>query len=362
MNAPLFQTCPTPAVTAVPAPVADADSPLSAIAARVTAYLQQAAAQGLSTEHMRAELGVIQNELRRRHPGVRMNLVAHVEPYDQSVAHDVVVRDGDDVLVIGVAAGPGLPWPLRGVTRADEQRLLRVNGEKLDVPDALACLDVVFDDRQTLRTLVDSCLVAEALAEEPVRLTDQELQLAADAFRRAKGLLTPAQTYTWLEERAMSEAEFEDIVRRTAAVAALRRRVAPDGRVQEHFQEHAARYATVLVAWAAGTSIGPADEPLGAVIAARRAGRAAGVSEWRVGELPEEMAAVGDTEIGVPVPARVDGVDGTAVVIDRREADLDPATADLIARELFADWLATRRATADIEWHWGDAVRTGRAR
>jgi putative peptide maturation system protein len=248
------------------------------------------------------------------------------------------------------------------VTRADEQRLLRVNGEKLDVPEALACLDVVFDDRLTLRTLVDSCLVAEALAEEPVRLTDQELQLAADAFRRAKGLLTPAQTYAWLEERAMSEAEFEDVVRRTAAVAALRRRVSSDARVQEYFQEHAARYATVLVAWAAGAGIGLADDPLGAVIAARRAGRPAGVSEWRVGDLPEEMAAVGSAETGVPVAVRVDGVAGTAVVIDRREAALDPATAELIARELVADWLAARRANADIEWHWGDAVRTGRAR
>jgi putative peptide maturation system protein len=335
---------------------------LGAIAAEITDFLLRATADGLSTDEMRTELNVVQSRRRRRRPGLRLTLVAHIEPYDGSLAHDVVVRDGTDVVVIGTAGAPGLPWPLRGVTRADEQRLLRVNGAKLDVPEALACLDVLFDDRHTLRTLVDSCLVAEALAEEPVTFTAPEVQEAADAFRRGKGLLTAAQTSAWLAERAMSESEFEDVVRRTAAVVALRRRVAAVDRVARHFAAHRQRYATVLVAWAQGTRDGLANDALGAVAEARRRGAPAGLTEWLVGELPDGMAALADAAVGVPLPVRVDGTPGTAVVVDRRDPVLDSSTAEQIERELFESWLAGRRRTADIEWHWGDAHRTGRAR
>ncbi len=225
---------------------------LSAVAAQVTAFLEDAAALGLQTDAMRPLLADLQSALRDDHPALRLNLVAHVEPFDGSLAHDVVVRDGSDTLAIGTTRGPGLPWPLRGVTKAGEQQLLRVNGQELDVTRALACLDAVFDDRSALLTLIHSCLVAEVLDEEPIELTDGEVQAAADAFRRAKGLLTGQQTADWRRQRAMSEPEFESLVRRTATVAALRRRVAGPDRVRAHFAAHPERYATVLLALGAG--------------------------------------------------------------------------------------------------------------
>jgi putative peptide maturation system protein len=308
---------------------------------------------------MRSDLRSLQDELRRGRPALRLNLVAHEEPFDGSVAHDVVVRDGTRVLVVGMSAPSRLPWPLRGVTRAGEQRLLRVNGQKLDVADALACLDFLFDDREALRTLIRSCVVAEALEEEPVELSADQMQAAADAFRRGKGLLTAEQTERWKAERAMSDGEFETLVRRTATVAALRRRVAGPEEVHRHFERHRDRYATVLVAFAPGGPEVLSGDVLAAVTRERGAGRVAGITEWRVADLPPGMAAVGDTAVGSAVAVRIDDVDGTAVVLDRRNA-LDPATADRISRELFDEWLDQRRRAADVEWHWGDALRTNR--
>jgi putative peptide maturation system protein len=335
-------------------------SRLPAVAARVTAFLEGAAAQRLPTDAMRPALADLQTVLREEHPALRLTLVAHVEPFDGSLAHDVVVRDGTDVLVIGTARGPSLPWPLRGVTKAGEQRLLRVNGQELEVTRALACLDVVFDDRSALLTLIHSCLVAEALEEDPIELTDGEVQAAADAFRRAKGLLTAEQTSDWRTRRAMSEVEFESLVRRTATVAALRRRVATPDHVRRHFTANHERYTTVLVAWAAGVPEGLTCDALAAVARARRAGLAAGVDEWRTGDLPPGMSAVASAALGVEVPVRMDDADARAVVIDRREAELDAVTSSRAEQELFTAWLDDRRRNADVEWHWGDALRTSK--
>lgn len=239
--------------------------------------------------------------------------------------------------------------------------MLRVNAQKLDVAGALACLDFVFDERDTMGTLIRSCLVAEALEEHNITLTDDEVQRAADAFRRGKGLLTPEQTASWREQRAMSESEFEALVRRTARVAELRRRIVGAEEVSRHFAARRDRYGTVLVAWATGGPANLTGDVLTAVAAARRDGRSAGVSEWQVGDLPLGMAGVADAPVGVPVPVDVDGVPGAAVVVDRRNAVLDATTATRIERELFATWLDGRHANADVEWYWGDALRTSLA-
>jgi hypothetical protein len=40
---------------------------------------------------------------------------------------------------------------------------------------------------------------------------------------------------------------------------------------------------------------------------------------------------------------------------------LDAATGTRIEREIFGAWLDARRSHADVEWYWGDALRTGLA-
>jgi hypothetical protein len=131
--------------------------------------------------------------------------------------------------------------------------------------------------------------------------------------------------------------------------------------VRAAFQADPQRYAKVLVAWAQGATGEMAGAKLDAVAQARRADRPAGVSEWRGGTVPPGMAGITRAPVGVAVQVVIEGEPGTAVVVDRCDAVLDEATGELIERELFADWLSERRATADVEWHWGDALRTGRA-
>jgi putative peptide maturation system protein len=334
---------------------------LASVAREATEFLQQALERRQPAPVMRAELAAIESRLQADMPGMRLHLVPHVEPFDGSTVHDVVVRVGRAVLVVGLSTDTDVPWPLRGVARAGEQRVLRVNAQKLDVADALACLDFVFDERDTMGTLIRSCLVAEALEEHDVDLSEEQVQRAADAFRRGKGLLTREQTRSWREQRAMSESEFVALVRRTAHVAELRRRIAGPEKVSQHFAEHRDRYGTVLVACVEGDPVNLSGDPLAAVASARRAGRSAGVSEWQVGDLPEGMAGLVEAPVGEPVSVDLDGVPGAAVVVDRRDAVLDAVTATRIEREIFAAWLDARRSHADVEWYWGDALRTSLA-
>jgi putative peptide maturation system protein len=313
--------------------------------------------------------------LRGRHGAHRFRLLSDHESYDGSTHHALLVRREDGpTLSVSVATGPGLPWPLRGVTRTRELDLLDVNGTRLAVAQALAGLEGLFHDRPVMRRLIDACLVNEALSDEPVDLSAADLQVAADAFRRAKGLRSAADTRRWLDDRGLDLEGFAELVTRQAELDQLRLRIT-GGDVERWWQTHRDELATVLVAWwaVAGTSNGsrpdgpsPAGrsggdtparriEALGRIRAAHRRGQAGAVASHRVIDLPAGLAPVGGAPRGTPVAVTLgDGSPGEAVVLDRSEAVLDDGTRQLVAERLFDEWLAEGRRTARITWFWGD--------
>ena len=296
--------------------------------------------------------------LQERHPEHRLHLIVDEESYDGSVHCGLLIRQADGVtLSLSVAAGPGLPWALRGAAKASEYHLLAVNGVRVAVADAMASVDALFDEPDLLRSLVDSCLIGQALEEDPVEVSPALMQDTADAFRRGKGLHSADGTRAWLAERSLSAARFAELIEDLARTRALRRRVAGGG-VDDWFAAHGRELDVVTVAWAALDNAAALEaDPLAAIVQAHRAGRAAGVGEWRAGELPEALAAA---EPGVATAADLGGP-VSAVVLDRRPAVLDDRTREAIERRLFADWLAERRRAAHVQWFWGDDARTRRA-
>src|SRR5438094_5255133 len=126
-----------------------------------------------------------------------------------------------------------IPWPLRGVQRWREQDLLRVNATVLRVDQAIACLDFIWDEARIINRLINVCLIQEALAKDPVTLSDAELQCALDGFRRAHKLYTAEDTYRWLERHGMTHEKIERYVADEATVATLRDRVTA-GRVEDY--------------------------------------------------------------------------------------------------------------------------------
>jgi hypothetical protein len=96
----------------------------------------------------------------------RLDLVWDFEPYDASVHYDLLVRspDGTTTSLAVTVASDGLPWPLRGAQRVGDKVLLEVDGERLDVADAVSCLDAIADDVDIVDRLLDTGIVRRELA------------------------------------------------------------------------------------------------------------------------------------------------------------------------------------------------------
>ncbi|MBO3746198.1 TIGR04500 family putative peptide maturation system protein [Streptosporangiaceae bacterium NEAU-GS5] len=296
--------------------------------------------------------------------GLRVRLVEHEEAYDGSVHRDLIIRGpGRPAVSLSVSCGPGLPWALRGVPTPREYDLLEVNGQVIAVDEALSCLDALFDDVRLMRGVVDAALVAQALDEFGLEVTQEELQGAADAYRRAKGLYTAEATTAWMRDHGFTPALLAKHVDQLAAVALLRRHVVGD-EVAGWFARRGAEYEVVVAAWATGGAE-VADRlrahPLAAVAAVWRTGDEAGLQQWRAGELPAGFAALATASPGEVVQVEYGEATAYAVVVDRRPAEQDARTTAMIERRLFDDWLAGRRAAARVTWFWGDRRRTDRA-
>ncbi|MEV8630687.1 TIGR04500 family putative peptide maturation system protein [Streptosporangium sp. NPDC051023] len=306
---------------------------------------------------------------RADHPDVRIRLVSQREEYDGSLQHALLIKDRDGATVsLSWCPDLALPWPLRGVHRAGEHLLLRVNGVETPVARAVACLDFIWDESRLADRLVTDSLVREAMQETSEPLTDAELQEAMNAFRRARGLLTGAETLAWMDRNRISHHELEELVAAEASVARLRSRIAAEG-VEDWFAEHGrsldvARVARVVLT--PGTVL-PDPGPGGFLESVERAfadGTAVPgevFATLRREELDRETAdAVFAVEPGTVVgPFPTEQGDLMVKVLSVESAILDDTTRDLAERRIFADWVERRRSTAKIEWFWGTAEQTG---
>ncbi|SNT62161.1 putative peptide maturation system protein [Streptosporangium subroseum] len=321
--------------------------------------------QGLEPGRAREALG----ELRERYPEAVFRLLWQREEYDGSLHYDLLIKESEHGTVsLSWCPDRALPWPLRGVHRASELLLLRVNGVDMQIPDAIAQLDFLWDEARLTDRLVTACLLQEELYESPIAFSEAELQEAVDAFRRARGLVTAQVTREWMELHSLSVRDLEELVAGEAAVARLRDRVTA-GQVESYFAEHRGEFDRVRVArlvYSDQTHARRAAEQVldGAdfyAVAEREflTGRASGDL---FGDLPADE--LGQGEKGVVEAGDVLGPiplgDEFAVlkVLSVETAALDDRTRQRVGRVLFDEWIAERRKSAKIEWFWGNTART----
>ncbi|MGI5240494.1 TIGR04500 family putative peptide maturation system protein [Dactylosporangium sp. CA-139066] len=302
--------------------------------------LRAAAAEKFERAEVRARV----DALRARHPEAGLRLLWQREEYDGSLHYDLLVRQpATDAGVVSLSWCPDdtLPWPLRGVQRGGEMLLVRVNGFELDVADAIGFLDLLWQDAALRDRLVDTCLVRLALDADGTELDDAALQEAADAFRRARGLLTLEDTRAWMARERLSDQQFEDLVAHQAGVARLRERVTA-GRVDAELAADPGRYEQLRL-----VRVEAADEAAAARLAAAPDLLAAAAADFTAGVGPAPVLMTVTRADLEPVLAGDFVV--TAVL------GVQPATREAVSRRLFADWLAEQRAAARIEWNWGPA-------
>jgi hypothetical protein len=92
-----------------------------------------------------------------------------------------------------------------------------------------------------LREVVVEEFLLQRAAELGLVVAREELQRAADAFRRRHGLTGAEQTQAWLRQQGLSVAAFEQVVERDLLLDKLKDHLFNE-RIAPHFEQHRADY------------------------------------------------------------------------------------------------------------------------
>lgn len=214
------------------------------------------------------------------------------------------------------------------------------------------------------RVALGAFLVDQARALE-LKAEIGEKKLAADLFRRRRGLQSEDRFQDWLRRRRMRAADFDGVQERVLLLAKLRRQVMSRDKIDERFKADTGahdrlRLRRIVVAREeqAREVIGQLKER-GADFAAlaRRYSRAP--RSFRVGrgsmifrcQLPPPVrdAVAGATAGTVVGPIRSPAGFEVLRIDEVISARLDGPTGALIAARLFADWVRERRKEAPLK-------------
>jgi hypothetical protein len=208
-----------------------------------------------------------------------------------------------------------------------------------------------------LEALADR-LVQEEARREGLSIPADDLQAAADLFRRRHGLSTAADTHAWLLGRGLSVDDFEARLEESLLADRFKQHLtAPQ--VDEYFAAHRAefellRLGLVLVErddLARELASQVRDESRGLEDVAREHGLTVVRRQTLRKDLPaplaEALALAKTGELVGPVGT----AEGFALVVveECRPAELDAATRNRLQNELFDRWLADRMKEARFD-------------
>src|SRR5262249_52159125 len=133
---------------------------------------------------------------RREYPGVRADLLVDQPPASRQVDYDLMLSHPEGgTLALSWRADGGVPWAVQYADHWAANYVLTVDAREVTIQQALLFLKLTGDREPDLMTeLVDQQLIAMAIDADPPPVSDEELQRAADEFRRASRLLNAEST------------------------------------------------------------------------------------------------------------------------------------------------------------------------
>jgi putative peptide maturation system protein len=331
----------------------------------IAEYVRSVTLRQSSDEDARAELSALTKS--KPWTSLRARVVSSCEEYDSSRHFDVLLTDADGTYTVSFAPADGLPWPLRGVHRWSEGDLVRVNGTTLRIQQAVACLDFVWERDDLLEHLVNVCLVEEELAiRDPFAVSDAELQVRLDEFRRAKGLFAAADTHEWLARHGISHRRLECRLADALRVELLAEQVVGHA-IADYLKAHKSELGIFPVMLASARSLDDlqdlrrqtADPASWLMWAMTPGGNGRQVQCYRADAFdtspPLASLASADVPAGAVSQVFLKGdVHALACKLGPTEPpEPGPELTRQVRDRLFADWLAERRQHADVEWYWG---------
>jgi len=256
----------------------------------------------------------------------------------------------------------GVPWSARYADHWAANFVLSVNDQPTTIQSALIYLSARLKRRPDLmRELVDRSLTFAAMQETPPEIGDAELESAIDAFRRAQGLFTGVATQAWLDDMQLTMESLEGLVAESLQLQKFKDAITDAAKVRSYFATHRSDFDRLTVMRLEGLTRRSARDVADRwrrrgvcpVFDGRKAPLQSPTGRLDTSfacDLPPELAAE-------PVNAVIGPVSGgktlwVAQVLGRSAARFDGATRERIGRQLFEAWLADKRSTASIRWHW----------
>jgi putative peptide maturation system protein len=312
-------------------------------------------------------------KIQKQYPETNINLVWEQEAYDRSIHYDVLLHlCGEGSISLSFCPEQTLPWPLRGVHRWSDKHLVRVNNNVLTVGEAIVHLDFIWQESSLMNRLIDICIIRQELEERPVKISDEDLQLAMDTFRQSNQLYKAEDTYQWMKQHGMTHEKLEGLVVDNAKVAKLKERIA-ENLVEDYFQEHQANFETAYIA-----KLEIESKPIASQIYEQintgkidfyeameqqfietqksLCDRSSSIfSITQRGDRPVNLAqTIFNAKPGHILEPICTGKKYLIVrVLSFLPATLDRQTSNSIKSILFQAWLAKHREEAKIEWNWG---------
>ncbi|WP_214413341.1 TIGR04500 family putative peptide maturation system protein [Sphaerisporangium fuscum] len=286
------------------------------------------------------------------HPATGAQLVVDVRPGTPVVDYDLLLAHPDGgTVALTAPADEGVPWLIEHSTHWAAGQLVSVGDVHLSVAQALTMLRSL--SRRGLSPhdeIVEQCLILNEVLNDDEPLAVEDLQAAADEFRRGRGLHDRTATLAWLEQVGMSLPQFEEYVGGIARRCRFRRRKEAE-LAPAYLAEHRSRFDRVRALWVSGSEPRTAATPDELLCLAVVSGEAqVTIGDRWAGDLPEPLK---DAEAGSVVgPVEYEGAHFTGALVERRPAEDDEPTLQAAGRAAFADWLAERRRHTSVEWHW----------
>jgi putative peptide maturation system protein len=252
------------------------------------------------------------------------------------------------------------------------------DGKALSFSEFLHALKVRGDLNALLGPVIEGRLIASAAQEEGISVNDDELQRAADDFRRGAGLHKAEATQEWLEQSHLTAADLESSLENGLLRQKLAQKLT-QGRVEEHFARNRAQYDQVELSHLVVAKEGVATELLSQIqeegldIAdlavkhsldegTRRASGYLGLVS-RADLKPAVAKAVFGAQAGEVIgPIQTDRGYHLIKVEAIHRAELNEETAAAIRQELFSCWLQEQTWKGGLEVKLFDYIDGGNGR
>lgn len=128
---------------------------------------------------------------------------------------------------------------------------IRVNEQDLSLYDLFYALKIN-GKLELLTDAAEEALISQAVEREGIAVSDEELQQAADGFRRDEGLQKTGDMEQWLKEHYMTVEDLEARLEQSVATHKLKDKIATEEAVERYFAENrlsfdAARISHIVV-------------------------------------------------------------------------------------------------------------------